>query len=237
MKKLVKFLLILVLIGLGLGAAGGTYAYFEAKKFLNTPANELLGEEERFFYVIVEPGSSFDRVANQLYEEGGISDARYFKLLGRWKKATANIKAGEFEFHNSWKPEQVLDQLVTGRSLLHRVTIPEGLPWWEVGRLLEARGFVTYDDFAEAVKDQKVMRRYGIPFATAEGFLYPETYMFNKSRTPRKEHAESAVATMVQTFWAATADIWEEAAQAAGLEEPEGVEVTASGQKIGRAHV
>ncbi len=232
MKKLLKYFLLLCLLLLALGAAAGAYAYYEAKSFLDTPANVALGQEERFFYLIVEPGTSFDRVAAKLYEEGGISNDRYFKLLGRWKKATASIKAGEFEFHTSWKPEQVLDQLVAGRSLLHRVTIPEGLPWWEVGRLLEARGFVKFEDFETCVKDSKLMRRYGIPFATAEGFLYPETYMFNKSRTPTSAHAESAVATMVQTFWSATATIWEEAAQKAGLQPAEGVEVTASGQII-----
>ena len=232
LKKLLKYILILGLIVVVGGAGLGAYVYYSMNKFLDTPANIALNQEEKFFYVIVETGSSFERVAFQLYEQGGISDVDHFKLLGRWKKATAQIKAGEFEFNTSWKPEQVLDQLVTGRSLLHRVTVPEGLPWWEVGRLLEARGFVKYEDFEACVKDSRLMRRYGIPLATAEGFLFPETYMFNKSLTPTMAHAESAVATMVQTFWRATAHIWEEAAESAGLEEGEGVEVTASGQII-----
>lgn len=232
MKKLLKYVLILGLIVVVAGTGLGVYVYYSMNRFLETPANVALGQEEKFFYVIVDPGSSFDRVATQIYEQGGISDLDRFKLLGRWKNSTGQIKAGEFEFNTAWKPEQVLDQLVTGRSLLHRVTIPEGLPWWEVGRLLEANGFVNYEDFEACVKDSRLMRRYGIPFATAEGFLYPETYMFNKSLTPTRAHAESAVATMVQTFWRATGHIWEAAAQEAGLEEGEGVEVTASGQII-----
>ena len=232
MKKLLKYILLLGLIVIVAGAGLGAYVYYSMNKFLDTPANIALNQEEKFFYVIVEPGSSFERVAFQLYEQGGISDVDRFKLLGRWKKATGQIKAGEFEFNTSWKPEQVLDQLVTGRSLLHRVTVPEGLPWWEVGRLLEARGFVKYEDFEACVKDSRLMRRYGIPFATAEGFLFPETYMFNKSMTPTRAHAESAVSTMVQTFWRATGHIWEEAAETVGLQEGEGVEVTASGQII-----
>lgn len=232
LNKLLKYILILGLIVVVAGAGLGVYVYQSMNSFLETPANVALGQEERFFYVIVEPGSSFERVAYQLYEQGGISDVDRFKLLGRWKKSTGQIKAGEFEFNTGWKPEQVLDQLVTGRSLLHRVTVPEGLPWWEVGRLLEARGFVNFEDFEACVKDSRLMRRYGIPFATAEGFLFPETYMFNKSLTPTKAHAESAVATMVQTFWRSTSHIWEEAAEKAGLIEGEGVEVTASGQII-----
>lgn len=232
MKGLVKFFFIFFLLLLLLGGATGAYVYFEAKNFLETPANVAWGEEARFFYLEVEPGSSFDKVANQLYAEKGISNVRNFKLLGRWKKVTNAVKSGEFEFNTAWKPEQVLEQLVAGQVLLHRVTIPEGLPWWEAGRLLEAGGFVKYADFEACVKDARMMRRYGIPFATAEGFLFPETYMFNKARTLTRAHAEIVVATMVQTFWAATTGIWEEAALQAGLREAEGVEVTASGQII-----
>lgn len=232
MKGLVKFSFLLLLFIVLLGGGLGVFVYFEAKNFLATPANVAWNEKERFFYIIVEPGSSFDRVANRLYEEHGISDIRSFKLLGRWKKVTGSIKAGEFEFNSGWKPQQVLDQLVAGHSLLHRVTIPEGLPWWEVGKLLEAGGFVRFSDFEACVKDTRLMRRYGIPFANAEGFLYPETYMFNKSITPTRAHAEAAVAAMVQTFWAATASLWETAAREAGLRAAEGVEVTASGQII-----
>lgn len=232
MKKILKYLLVLGLISIVTAAGIGIYVYHSMNRFLDTPANVALGQEEKFFYIIVEPGSNFTKVARDLYQYGGISDIDRFKLLGWWKNATGQIKAGEFEFNTSWKPEQVLDQLVTGRSLLHRVTIPEGLPWWEVGRLLEARGFVKYADFEACVKDSRLMRRYGIPFTTAEGFLFPETYMFNKSMTPTRAHAESAVSTMVQTFWRSTAHIWEDAAQKAGLQDGEGVEVTASGQVI-----
>lgn len=231
-KKILKYLLIFFALVLVAGAGVGYYFYNSMIQFMETPANVATGQEEKFFYLIVEQGSSFDRVAYQLYEQGAISDVDRFRLLGRWREVTGQIKAGEFEFQTSWKPQQVLDQLVSGRPLLHRITIPEGLPWWEVGRILEEKGFVKYDDFVEVVRDANLMRRYGIPFATAEGFLFPETYMLNKSLTPTRAHAESAVATMVQTFWRSTGPIWDELAASAGLEEGEGVEVTASGQII-----
>jgi UPF0755 protein len=150
LKKLLKFFLWLVFFSLILGSGAGFYAWREAGRFLNTPASAVLGQEPHFFYLVVEPGSSFERVVNQLAEAGGISNTHYFNLFGRWKKATGSIKAGEFEFNTGWTPEQVLDQLVSGRSLQHRVTIPEGLPWWEVGRILHERGFVKFEDFEDA---------------------------------------------------------------------------------------
>ena len=227
-----RFFIMLFLFLLVLGGGFVFYAYHAAKHFLATPANVTLGIEENFFHLAVEPGNTFDQVAGKLKANGAISDVLKFKLLGRWKQATSQIKAGEFEFSTGWKPEQVLDQLINGRSLLHRVTIPEGLPWWEVGRILETNGFVRFTDFEACVKDTRLMRRYGIPMATAEGFLFPETYMLNKSLAPTRQQAEVAVTTMIQNFWTSTAGIWSEAAKAANMKETEGVEVTASGQII-----
>ncbi|MDR2891771.1 MAG: endolytic transglycosylase MltG [Deltaproteobacteria bacterium] len=206
--------LLLLLAGVGL---------WDMYRFASTPANEALGEEARYYYLLVEKGASFDRVAEDLFAQGGLGSVDRFKLLGRLKGEVANIKAGEFEFSTAWTPAEVLEQLVSGRTLLHRITIPEGLPWWEVGELLERGGFATAEDFAACVKDADLLRRYGIPFATAEGFLFPETYLLNKGRTPTKAYAQSAMETMVRTFWSKTAPIWAEAAFAAQLtpvEEP-----------------
>ncbi|MDR1241470.1 MAG: endolytic transglycosylase MltG [Deltaproteobacteria bacterium] len=208
---------------------------WDMHKFVITPANQVFGEEGRYYYLTIESGASFDKVAEDIFNAHGISSVRRFKLLGYWKRRTANIKAGEFEFSTAWSPEQVLDQLVNGRALLHRVTIPEGLPWWAVGKILENQGFVRAEDFAQLVNDAPTMRRYGIPFANAEGFLYPETYMLNKASVPTRAHAQSAMQTMIQTFWLKTAPFWEERANSAGAAftpTREGVDVTASGRVI-----
>lgn len=228
-KKILLGLLAFFLLA-ALGGLGGLYLVIS--NFAGTPSNVALGQEARYFYMIVDRGSSFDQVANDLYREGAISSVDKFKLLGRLRGASSQIKAGEFEFNTAWTPEQVLDQLVNGRALLHRITIPEGLPWWEVARLLEEKGFVKAEDFAELVRDQRLLQRYGIPFATAEGFLYPETYLLNKGRVPTRAHAQSAMQTMVQTFWGKTGYLWEELGKEAGLDNSGGVDVGASGRVV-----
>ncbi|MDR2826051.1 MAG: endolytic transglycosylase MltG, partial [Deltaproteobacteria bacterium] len=201
MRKRKKVLLGAFSLLLVLAAGAVVVLLWDMNKFITTPANQAFGENARYYYLTVESGASFDKVAEALFLEHGISSIGRFKLLGRWKHQTLNIKAGEFEFYTAWNPEQVLDQLVSGHSLLHRITIPEGLPWWEVARLLEEQGFARAEDFAQFVNDTRLMRRYGIPFANAEGFLYPETYMLNKGAVPTRAHAQSALHTMIQTFW------------------------------------
>lgn len=229
-RKIALFILLFLTVGV---AVSGAVLWSMANQFLKTPANEHFKEEAGYFYLTVESGNTFEQVAQKLYDAHGVSDPFKFKLLALWKGSASSIKAGEFEFHTRWTPEEVLEQLVSGRALLHRVTIPEGLPWWEAGRILAENGFVNFEDFEACIKDQSLLRRYGIPFATAEGFLFPDTYFLHKGRVPTKAHAESAVLTMVQTFWSRSAALWEEAAVLANMEpESDGVEVTASGRVI-----
>lgn len=234
MRRRTRILLgIVVTLAVLLGAGAGVF-FWQLNQFKSTSPAAAKGEEPRYYYLLVEKGASFDQVAEDIFREGGITDIDRFKFYGRWEGKASSIKAGEFEFNTGWTPVQVLDQLVSGKVLLHRITIPEGLPWWEVGKLLESKGFATAADFAECVNDSRLMKRYGIPFDNAEGFLFPETYLLNKGRVPTKAHAQSAMQTMVQTFWSKTAAIWAEADSASQLtpNSEGGVVVSSSGQVI-----
>ena len=62
-------------------------------------------------------------------------------------------------------------------------------PFWfnvarQTGRLLEEVGLVRFADFRDVVTDPDFLRHYGIPFATAEGFLMPDTYLLKKTDEP-----------------------------------------------------
>lgn len=59
--------------------------------------------------------------------------------------------------------------------------VAEGLTWRQVARLAEAAGVVDAASFAEAVRDPELLGKYGVPFPTAEGFLFPETYLLPRS--------------------------------------------------------
>lgn len=212
-KVVLSLLGLFCLIVLG----GVALLLWEADRFLNTPANQALHQGERFYYITIEPGSTFDQVAEQIAAEGGVSDALRFKLYARWQGVGSRIKAGDYEFRNDWNPRQVMQQLVEGKPLLHRITIPEGLPWWQVADMLEEGGFAKATDFAACVKDINLLRRYGIPMDSAEGFLFPDTYLLSKPRTPTKHHAAAIMHTMVKNFWKRTAPVWAEAEQASAL--------------------
>ena len=105
-----------------------------------------------------------------------------------------------------------MDALVNGKPVLFRITVPEGLTWWQTGRLLEEAGLVRFADFRDVVTDPDFLRHYGIPFATAEGFLMPDTYLLKKTDEPDdaqfKAQARAVAGRMVDNFWRKTAAVW-----------------------------
>ncbi len=196
--KCFLFLLVAVLLF-------GMYAGWEARSFLNA-APETPGRNKM---VEIEPGSTLAKVSRRLEEQGIITSAVRFELLARLTDQGRKLQAGQFLVNTGWGPRRVLDHLVSGRGMLHRVTVPEGLPWWEVGRLLEKEGVCRAADFDAVIHDAEFLRKYGIPFASAEGFLYPDTYLVPKPREMDRKAAQSFAGRMVDTFWRKTAGAWE----------------------------
>ncbi len=197
-------LLVLLLIVLG---AGG-WAAWQAKTFLDSPADAVSGKDA---YVDVTPGATLPRIAAQLQEKGVITDAFKFCLLARWRKLDTGLQAGRFLLRTDWLPEKVLETLVFGRPVLTRVTIPEGLTWWQTARILADKGFAPYEDMVKVMHDPAFLRHYGIPFDSAEGFLMPDTYLL---KTPGEDTAKDpkqawkVCGRLVDTFWERSAKVW-----------------------------
>uniref|UniRef100_UPI0028043BE3 endolytic transglycosylase MltG n=1 Tax=uncultured Desulfovibrio sp. TaxID=167968 RepID=UPI0028043BE3 len=223
-----KFLLRLVILLLLVALAGGAWLWREARLFLDTPAGQP-GTQEIFD---VPPGARLGKIAEELAARGLVTSARNFVLLARWKKQENRLQAGRFALEGGWRPEQVLDALVNGKPVLQRVTVPEGLTWWQTGRLLESAGLLRFEDFREAVTDPAFLRHYGIPFATAEGFLMPDTYLLkppdasapaspdappDAAKAAGKARARAVAGRMIDNFWRKTAALWPDAGGRQGV--------------------
>ena len=195
-----------LLFVLALAACG--WLWYEAQVFLNS-APETPGRE---IFFDVTPGARLGQVSAALAEKSLVTDARKFSLLARYKQWENRLQAGRFALNSGWTPEQVLDALVNGKPVLFRITVPEGLTWWQTGRLLEEAGLVRFADFRDVVTDPDFLRHYGIPFATAEGFLMPDTYLLKKTDEPDdaqfKAQARAVAGRMVDNFWRKTAAVW-----------------------------
>jgi len=200
MKQFIRLFFLCIFLAL---CAGGFVGY-DVWHFLTTPPASP-GEEQLFD---VETGASFGKIAEQLEKKGLVTDATRLILLARYKKWDSRLQSGRFQLHSGWLPEHILDQLVNGQPVLYRVTLREGLAWWETAQLLEQAGFARADDFRAVIFDPGFLRHYGIPFHNAEGFLYPDTYLLKKAETLDLAAARTVAGRLVDTFWQKTARLW-----------------------------
>ena len=182
----------------------GTWAWRDARNFLDTPPQD----PGKSLIVDIEPGMTLAQVAAMLEKEEVITDAWRFQMLVRYKEKSRNLQAGRFLVSTGWLPETVLDMLVSGKAMLYRLTIREGLAWWDVAELVEAGGFCKAADFTSVIHDPEFLRHWGIPFDSAEGFLYPETYLLPRPRELNRDAAKAVANRLVEMFWRRADKLW-----------------------------
>ena len=141
----------------------------------------------------VRRGDTFAAVARELGEKGVVSRPRLFVLWARLRGLDTKVRRGLYRFEGAVSPRSVLDSLVHGRTVVHKVTFPEGFTVRQIGGRLEREGLVTPERFAAAVTDPAILSPLGLD--SMEGYLFPTTYHFRALATE-----EEIVRTMFTEF-------------------------------------
>ena len=146
--------------------------------------------------VDIPTGSSFLKVA-RILEEGGLIKNRFlFNLLAIFKGATRLIRAGEYEFNTSLTPSIVIRKLMRGEIKNYLVTIPEDFNVNEIAHRLDYFRLIDKEAFFELARDKTYLSAMGIKADSIEGYLFPDTYLFNRSMSTRQ-----ITSIMVSQFW------------------------------------
>jgi UPF0755 protein len=143
----------------------------------------------------VGQGESFSTVVRRLREHKIISNEPLFSLWARLSGAEKRIQWGLYRFELPLSPQEVLKQMVEGKGIFHRVTIPEGLTVKEIAELLAKMGIVDKARFLSQANDPELLAAFGLKGKTIEGYLFPNTYQFIPS-TSEKE----IILTMAEQF-------------------------------------
>ncbi len=185
-----KIVLILLLIAVPLVAASALFHHFFIR-FADTPTDSQASVHD----LSITPGMNLTGVAQVLAETGLIHSAFKFRLLARSQNQSGRIQAGEYELSTAMTPREILDTLTQGKVKLHRITIPEGFTLKQIAMAVEGSHLGTAAHFQKAASDPEILDQFAIPDATAEGYLYPETYFFAKNPP-----AAAMVIAMLQRF-------------------------------------
>ncbi|HBK91379.1 MAG TPA: endolytic transglycosylase MltG [Parvularcula sp.] len=117
--------------------------------------------------VLLKPGTSVAGIAAELKRAGVIRDERLFKAVVRAHDKAGALKAGEYEIPAGASVIDVIRILDAGKSILHRLTVPEGRTTKQILALIAAE---------ETLEGE-------ISLAPGEGELLPETYAFTRGQT------------------------------------------------------
>ncbi|MEO0021813.1 MAG: endolytic transglycosylase MltG [candidate division WOR-3 bacterium] len=135
--------------------------------------------------VVIKPGMSILEIATALKEKGIISSALIFQLIARLDRYDQRIQPGRYRFIPNSDPKLVLKMLARETPAFLFVTIPEGATTRQIAKILAENGICPADSFLTACADTALLRSLDIPLATAEGWLFPETYEFQTGSDPR----------------------------------------------------
>jgi UPF0755 protein len=172
--------------------------------------------------VVLARGSGGIDIARALGAEGVLTHPWLFLLGAEVTGDVHRLKAGEYEFEAAITPEGVAELLASGKTVRHRLTIPEGLTSAAIVALVNA--VPELDGGPEA--------------APAEGSLLPETYFFSLG-----DKRSGLIERMHRGFARALAELWAERASDLPLAKPEEAVVLASiveketGREEERPHV
>jgi UPF0755 protein len=191
MKYLKKYILPIVVVII-LGCIGMLYIY------LNSPIEEI----DSVLHFPIKKGDSVYAVAHGLKKTGIIRSDRFFIFLLRLSNNAKDVKSGVYNLNFGMKNTDILRMITEGVVATEKFTIPEGLNIKQVAELLESRNIVDAEDFLEACHSEDMLEKYKIPFDSAEGFIFPDTYIIAQDLS-----AEQIVEITIQRFFSALSEI------------------------------
>lgn len=161
----------------GLGGAG-YWLYRDAEN------RGPLGEART---LVIPAHSGIAAIAELLAQEGVIRHRLAFELVAGLSGRGTALKPGEYEIPAAASAMQTLDLLAGGRTVKHRLTIPEGLTSAEIVALIRSAPALDGDPGP----------------APGDGELLPDTYVYSygDSRTELIERMRRGMAHLVAQLW------------------------------------
>jgi UPF0755 protein len=171
MKYLKIFLIIFIILVL-IFLSIGFYAYYESQS-----PDDFTGKE-----VYIKENLSTEEIAEKLKSENIIKNKLIFLLLAKYLDIEENLKSGIYEFKEKMNVRDVLIKLTEGGLPPYiKVTIPEGLKLTEIAEIFEKNNLCSKEQFLNEIKNIDKYRKYIFENVdNLEGFLYPDTYFFEK---------------------------------------------------------
>ncbi|MEK6705657.1 MAG: endolytic transglycosylase MltG [Bdellovibrionota bacterium] len=137
-------------------------------------------------------------------------ESKQFLWLGKVNRQWSKVKAGEYYVSRTMSPIRIFNVITSGVSIIHPITVREGENLFEIAADLEANNLISRERFLQICQSLDFINSLGLKnrevkdITSLEGYLFPDTYFFNRTMTP-----EDIARQMVRRFfqeWGAVQD-------------------------------
>jgi len=139
--------------------------------------------------IVLERHGTSEAIGCTLEGAGILTHVRLFMVAARLTAGAGELKAGEYVFPARISPAGILDLLRSGKPVVHRLVVPEGLTSAEIVALVSQ---------AEAMTGEVAQR-------PEEGALLPETYFYSwgDKRQVLIDRMRHGMTKLLAELWAA----------------------------------
>jgi UPF0755 protein len=165
-RLFVKLFLLLCIV---LAALGGAVAWW---------ANAPLQLREASVDFRIAAGSSLRSAAHQMQEAGVAVNPDLLALLARWRGVATAIKAGSYEVRQGITPAQLLAKLARGDVTQGELALVDGWTFRQWRQRLDQHPDLRHE--TRGLGEAEIAAQLGIDGSSLEGWLFPDTYLFDK---------------------------------------------------------
>ncbi|MBL4599580.1 MAG: endolytic transglycosylase MltG [Rhizobiaceae bacterium] len=157
--------------------------------------------------IVIREGSGLNQISKQLRARGVIDNDYLFGIGVKLHGVAGEMKAGEYAFTPAMSMQEVMDTILSGKGIVYKVTIPEGLTTHAIYKRVAANKTLIGD----------------MPEMLPEGSLMPDTYPFQRGAT------RTEIIMRMQDFQKhLLAEVWERRTANLPISTPEELVILAS---------
>jgi len=144
---------------------------------------------------------SVHQMAGAWHRAGLIDNPRFFRWYTRIIGAARRLQAGEYSFEPGMTIEEIVNKMLNGKTVQHKLTIIEGWTFKQLRDAIKTNLQLKHVTLSLSVK--QLMAKLGDPAKKPEGLFLPETYFVTKGMTDIDllREAHRALEAFLQNAW------------------------------------
>ncbi|MDP1660008.1 MAG: endolytic transglycosylase MltG [Methylotenera sp.] len=166
-KIINKWLLVFIIT---LSVLGGWLAYYAVSSLKLQPNSQE---------IVIQPGSGLKSIANQLVEQGVLTEPWRFVIIAKLLNKEKNLQAGSYTLNRNVTPYQLLLSLNHGKATQGSATFIEGRTFAQMRDKLEKNDAVKKT--ITVMSEAEILKLMGSKYSIAEGLFFPDTYYFDRN--------------------------------------------------------